>query len=286
MGSIIVAVALMNLLLFVSGSEAFHSCNLQTGLQSQKRRLQLHLNPKVKSSTDSCSFVASPASSSSDISSSSSRANKMERIYGSSTTIIGMSGVAAATTSSVFTRMGIFRILNSFFKNYPYISSFLSTGVKALLADLAAQATESGSKKDFDFLRNLTFFLYGGLYQGCAQYFLYNVLFPKLFGVGTDSVSVAKKVLADLLILTPFLCLPSVYFLKAIVFRYSFKEAARRYWVDVKEQKVVLKYWMLWAPVQTLTFGFIPPHLRILFIAGVSFFWLIILSKLSSKSDS
>ena len=41
----------------------------------------------------------------------------------------------------------------------------------------------------------------------------------------------------------------------------------------------------IWGPVQCLTFGVVPEHLRIAFIAVVSFFWLIIFSSLTAKSQ-
>lgn len=37
----------------------------------------------------------------------------------------------------------------------------------------------------FDFRRSLVFLIYGGLYQGCAQEFIYNNIMPHL-GTGTD----------------------------------------------------------------------------------------------------
>jgi protein Mpv17 len=50
----------------------------------------------------------------------------------------------------------------------------------------------------------------------------------------------------------------------------------------VQQEGLLQKYWMLWVPVQTLTFGVVPQHLRIVFIAAVSFVWLMILSSISS----
>lgn len=42
---------------------------------------------------------------------------------------------------------------------------------------------------------------------------------------------------------------------------------------------------MLWGPVQRLTFSIVPDHLRITFIAAVSFFWLIILSTILGRKQ-
>lgn len=138
----------------------------------------------------------------------------------------------------------------------------------------------------FQPLRNLAFLLYGGLYQGCAQHFLYNVCFPKWFGANTAPLTVVKKVSFDLLVLTPALCLPTAYLTKALIFRYSLKEGLRRYITDVKENGLLKKYSMIWGPVHCLTFGVVPAHLRIVFIAAFSFVWLILLSSLTSKSDA
>ena len=179
-------------------------------------------------------------------------------------------------------RKGALGMLTMLLKKYPYVSSFVVTGVKAAMADALVQI---GAPDKFSILRNLAFLLYGGLYQGCTQYFIYNELFPKFLGVSSDPTTVLKKVLLDLLVLTPFLCLPVVYVFKALVFKWKLSEAFHKYMVDVKENGIVFKYWMLWGPMQCLTFGIIPKHLRIGFIATVSFFWTIILSSVTSKTD-
>jgi len=65
--------------------------------------------------------------------------------------------------------------------------------------------------------------------------------------------------------------------------RYSAKEAFRRYVDDIRNHGLLTKYWLLWGPVQCLTFSIVPEHFRVTFIAAVSFFWLIILSSIASK---
>lgn len=42
--------------------------------------------------------------------------------------------------------------------------------------------------------RTFAFFLYGGIYGGCAQYFIFNECYPVWFGEGTDLQTVAIKV--------------------------------------------------------------------------------------------
>lgn len=49
------------------------------------------------------------------------------------------------------------------------------------------------------------------------------------------------------------------------------------------ENGLLTKYFLLWGPVQCITFSIVPEHLRVSFIAVVSFFWLIILSSVSAR---
>jgi protein Mpv17 len=133
--------------------------------------------------------------------------------------------------------------------------------------------------------RTLAFLLYGGLYQGCVQYFIFNECFPRWFGSGEDVWTVATKVLFDLFALTPFLCLPFAYLFKAFAFRYSPAEGISRYLEDAKRDLLV-KYWIFWGPTQCITFGVMPAQWRIPFIAAMSFFWLITLSTISSRGDA
>ncbi|EOD40505.1 hypothetical protein EMIHUDRAFT_422938 [Emiliania huxleyi CCMP1516] len=186
----------------------------------------------------------------------------------------------------------------------PYASAFAVVGVKAVLADLLAQTRERrlqpvGARvvtcddlsceeievaAPYCARRTLAFLLYGGIYQGCFQHWLFNRMLPALVGEGSDLRTVLSKVAVDQLILTPFLCLPAAYLFKALAFGYGARLALRRYLADARRD-LLAKYWALWTPVQCLTFGVVPPQWRIAFVAAVSFFWLIVLSSITARSD-
>lgn len=119
---------------------------------------------------------------------------------------------------------------------------------------------------------------------GVTQEYVYNHLYPLFFGSGTDVVTVLTKVFFDLLVQTTLLTLPIAYFSKALIYRYGFREALRRYTDDIRNHGLLTKYFGLWGPVQCLTFSVVPEHWRVTFIAMVSFFWLIILSTIASKT--
>lgn len=173
--------------------------------------------------------------------------------------------------------------LDMFYKSAPYEAAFVTCGVKAAASDGLAQQTERNGRPQFSWPRNLAFILYGGFYQGCFQNFVFNTFYPAVFGTGTDVATVAIKVVFDQLVLTPFLCLPCAYLVKAAVFRYPLQEGLQRYVADAKKD-LLLKYWAIWTPAQCFTFSIVPEHLRIAFIAFVSFFWLILLSTISNRT--
>jgi hypothetical protein len=198
--------------------------------------------------------------------------------------------------------------IDTFWKTSPYAAAAVTCGFKASAADIVAQkrqykqradelkeeaqvrdlnkeeTQEMKMEKKTDLQRNVAYILYGALYQGLAQEFIYNHLYPVLFGAGTDIRTVLSKVCFDLLIQTTIVTLPIAYMSKALIYRYSFQEALRRYTDDIKNHGLLVKYFSLWGPVQCITFSIIPEHFRVTFIACISFFWIIILSSIASKT--
>lgn len=201
---------------------------------------------------------------------------------------------------------------DEWFRTAPYQSAFCVTALKATAADVLTQTREiataqqererlpsvavescdelnvceevDAARESIVWPRALAFLLYGGLYQGCAQYFFFNVCFPLWFGTGSDLRTIATEVLFDQFVLTPFLCLPVCYLVKALIFGAPLSEGLRRYISDARRD-LLLKYWVLWGPVQCITFGVLEPQWRVPFVALVSFFWLLVLSSISSRDD-
>jgi protein Mpv17 len=213
------------------------------------------------------------------------------------------------------TRLNVFDIssptlsaIDTFYQTQPYISAFLTCSVKASAADLVAQTrarittttdnawseteddveheSHPNGDNSFDLKRTLAFLLYGGFYQGMGQEYLYNTIFPSLFGHHATLQTVLMQVGLDTAVLAPFVCLPMVYMLKSGISGMTLPEGLQKYVSHIHEQALLLKYWAIWVPVQCLTFSVIPAHWRIAFVACVSFFWVCILSTISSSASS
>lgn len=203
--------------------------------------------------------------------------------------------------------------IDTFYQSFPYASAFITCGIKASAADFVAQKNEVIQEIEYDrnddhnlftssssiptatvedndgiqtidAKRNFSFIMYGGLYQGVAQLIIFNQIYPHIFGDGTDVITVLSKVAFDNAVSAPLICLPVAYLVKSVVFQFSLEEAVMRYVQDAKDG-LIFKYWCFWVPAQSLTFSVIPPHLRIAFVAAVSFFWLVVFSSISSNAS-
>jgi hypothetical protein len=190
-------------------------------------------------------------------------------------------------------------LVDGLWKQHPYLAAAIVCAIKAAAADLVAQRrpqqprgpSQSGSGKSsdqatapIDAKRTLSFVLYGALYQGMVQEFIYNNLYSRMFGDRPTLAVIAAKVGFDAIFHNALICVPMAYIVKAIVFRYSLMEGLRRYRDDVLHHGLLIKYYCIWIPVNFCVYAFIPKHFRITTMAFVSFFWMTILSTIASRT--
>lgn len=165
---------------------------------------------------------------------------------------------------------------------------------------------------DWEARRNLAYVLYGGIFVGLMSHIEYTQVFPFIFGNEKTLAITVEKVFFDNLVAAPLVWLPPAYFIKAWVYGASspasaeddasaslspFEEMAAsaeailqegldKYLVDVKDNDLLWKYWTIWFPAQSVSFSVVPDHLRVAFMASISFFWFILFSTVSSQGDS
>ena len=228
--------------------------------------------------------------------------------YSAADVALSLSGGATVAASSAaaaieFGGGGPFSVilsgLNSFYISYPLLSAVTTCSVKGCLADCIAQRRNNGAAEDgdnkespttpaksnkFSFRRNAAYILYGGGILGVFCDLMYNFVYPFLFGGLEGIVNVTAIVVFDNMVTAPLLWLPPVYFVKAILYGESLKSGVQKYSNDVKQNGLLNQYWAVWFPAQIFNFSLVPAHLRIAFMAGISFGWMIILSCISSNS--
>jgi protein Mpv17 len=194
-----------------------------------------------------------------------------------------------AGLSAVLETNALLSALDAFYQTQPYAAAFVTCSIKASAADLVAQqkpAENEDKDESFDGKRNVGLMLYGGLYQGMCQQFIYSEWYPSLFGDSTSIFTTLEQVFMDMAVLAPFVCLPLAYLSKGFCKdgRVGLVEGLERYLNHVQEEGLLFRFWSIWIPVQCVTFSIVPMHLRIPFIAFISFFWLMLLSQISSQA--
>lgn len=182
--------------------------------------------------------------------------------------------------------------LNDDIRAHPIAFSVGITGFKAGLADFLVQLYRVPAKEPFSYRRLATFALTGAVYQGLFQYWLFNVVFVAWFP-GHTLRATMQKVLAANLLADPVFFFPFFYLLHEAlarspgkVFRIDTVSAALgKYYnnclIDWRNS------WSIWLPGHAVTYGVMPPHLRMPWIAAVSFGYIALLSVTrGSKGDA
>ena len=164
----------------------------------------------------------------------------------------------------------------SFLKRHPFASAVTITTCNAVAADLFTQLIIH-SNREWDMQRTVLLGAFGMLFQGCAQYTVVNVVWERLCP-GTSPKSVIAKILGMNLVSDPLLFFPCFYIFQTFLEQRQLAvgPAMERYgqncWSDWKNS------WMVWFPGHGITYGVMPPHRRIPWMAFLSFFYMCILS--------
>lgn len=172
-------------------------------------------------------------------------------------------------------------------KAHPVATGVITSGLKTSAADLFAQKVIE-RKEEVDWKRHSVFCLFGFAYLGGFQYWLYNVMFVQICEplrrvVGHIGVS-PVKVFLDQCIHHPFIYFPVFYSIKATVEGETLGYAFNKYRTELYDSVKAL--WSIWMPAQLVNFAFVPRHLRVPYVAGVSFIWTVILSVMQGKFDA
>jgi hypothetical protein len=178
------------------------------------------------------------------------------------------------------------RWYNETAKRHPVATGVWTSGLKTSAADAFAQKVLEG-REEMDWKRHATFCTFGFVYLGGFQYWLYNVKFTQWCGPITSrfghKASAPIKTFIDQAIHHPFVYFPTFYAIKASVTGKPMSYAVDKYKSEIWTSMKTL--WTVWVPLQLINFAFVPRHLRVPYVAGVSFGWTMILSVMQGKFD-
>ncbi|XP_045766757.1 mpv17-like protein isoform X2 [Maniola jurtina] len=158
-------------------------------------------------------------------------------------------------------------------KKRPVITNTVVYATFYTAAELSQQTFNkiySPEKPELDFASAGRIVAVGSCLYAPTLYYWYKFLDKKF--VGTAVKVVATKVASDQLIMTPTL-LAAFYTLLGVLERKEdvFEELKDKYW------KTFVANQAFWIPGQTINFFFVPSHLRVVYVASVSFVWINVL---------
>lgn len=191
--------------------------------------------------------------------------------------MLGALGKAGRTLFAPLIHVGSW--YNTAAKANPMVTGVITSGLKTSAADIFAQKVLE-KREEIDWRRHLTFTAFGYCYLGGFQYWLYNIQFTRMCSsihATVGAVGVAPmKTFIDQMLHHPILYFPTFYSLKYYNEGKSPAEGLAAYSANCTEDWKAL--WSVWIPAQMVNFAFVPRHLRIPYVAGVSFIWTVILS--------
>jgi hypothetical protein len=178
------------------------------------------------------------------------------------------------------------KVYSDKYDNAPYMMAYCTCFAKGCVATSIAMATEPSKSSDEKNLRRFFNYaaVFGGVYCGMGQHFLYNSLYPRLFGA-TQSFSVAgMQIMTECCVANPFIAMPLYYCCKAVIEGEGTVESGLAQYREEFWQ-VFQEYCLFWVPAHVVTFGFMPPQFRIAWVASVSVAYLSRLSFVSHQTE-
>ena len=176
---------------------------------------------------------------------------------------------------------GLLQRVDGWLKRKPVLGSAVVMGIKAWLADLLIQCAVE-KRDSIDTQRSVLFATFGTTYQGVFQYLMYNRGFEVWFP-GRGLRNVVTKIALTNLVSDPVFFFPAFYTMREAMGG----ERGAGAWDTVS--RALDKYrancvtdwrnsWAIWVPAHIVTYGFCPVHLRISWMASVSFAYVMLLS--------
>jgi protein Mpv17 len=148
---------------------------------------------------------------------------------------------------------------------------------------MATESTHNTDEQNFWRFFNYAA-VFGGIYCGMGQHFLYNTLYPRVLGVGQTMGVAGAKIATECCITNPFIAMPIYYTCKGVIEGTgSVQEGLLQYKHDFWQ--VFREYCMIFGPAHAVTFYVMPPQFRVGWVASVSVAYLSRLSYVSHKAE-
>lgn len=180
-------------------------------------------------------------------------------------------------------------------RKWPIAFACGTATVKTTSADLLVQTaverkkwawpqSERKGNGFIDWRRTAAFSVFGLVWMGGAQYGIYSVAFERLFPASRlgQFKSTGMKVFVDQFLHVPFLFFPVFYGIDGWIKEKPVLHHVEQKWrTEIKA--TLFANWKLWLPAQAIGFSVVSPHLRVPYVAAVSFIWTSIFSVMQGQ---
>jgi len=191
----------------------------------------------------------------------------------------------------------------------PEMVAVVLTGLKTGASDIIAQKLDARRSKDvkkkLDKRRVITFLLYGGIYLGWFQHFLFAKVYCKLFPLAqvfasqstgeklnnvAGALDVLKQVTCEAVVHWPWLYIPAYYVVKQTISPTGFSLSSIANNLRSNWREDLMLIWKVWIPAALINFSSVPLDFQIPFVAFISMFYIALFSlkrggETSSKDD-
>lgn len=175
---------------------------------------------------------------------------------------------------------------------WPVTTAVVTTLVRTAPCDLVAQLYFE-KREEIDWRRFWGFMIFGGLYVGIFQYYLYAHLinaanFTMITGIASRTGTAFGVALWDQFMHSPLLYFPMFVLTLKIVEGIPAADIIPEAFAKWKREVLDVMYasCFLWLPAQVVNFYFMPPYLVVPFINAVGAVWVVWLSLQAGKNKA
>ena len=175
----------------------------------------------------------------------------------------------ASSTGSRSPPSPVFARISSAVREWPLAVAMGCMTAKAVIVDVAVQCLVE-RREVIDRRRTATFAVFGCLWMGGAQYFIYSRWMEAIVIPSSAAATAAAKVCFDQLVYVPALFLPVFFVVNCSVrgeahpLQAAREQYGRELWLTLQTT------WPSSFAMQYVGFRFVPPHLRIPYVAACS----------------
>jgi protein Mpv17 len=198
--------------------------------------------------------------------------SKAARIARSPKALIGQTSASGQADDSYMPFLGVKKLYKHAIKTRPVVTGFIISAVLGGLGDVMAQLN---SDKLFHVNKFIGFTFYCGIYNGPVLHFWFLFL-SKLFQSYSPTTGLLYKQLLHHGVLNPIVYVPTFYL-------------AQGRWLGLSPEETMISLrtnyvptlqatWMVFIPVNTVQFLYIPIEHQVLFASACTFFWNIFMA--------